>query len=214
MFVYDVEVLDVRILDADVKKLLSDSQRAAIVSEVGRKQEEMRLANERVREEVNRQIYEAQIATLAKAIDLEKAKKENALARLTGVMDLDRIEKVGRATNEAEALGIASTSRVAAAEKEAELERKALEARVAAFEKQMGALAPELIATLKNVGNQTLAAELSKNLAPLAILGGDSVSEIAERLLSALPLGTGSNGDIGKLLGNGSAKLAPAPKNN
>ena len=214
MFVYDVEVLDVRILDADVKKLLSDSQRAAIVSEVGRKQEEMRLANERVREEVNRQIYEAQITTLAKAIDLEKAKKENALARLTGVMDLDRIEKVGRATNDAEALGIASASQVLAAEKRAELERRELEARVAAFEKQMGALAPELIATLKNVGNQTLAAELSKNLAPLAILGGDSVSDIAERLLSALPIGTGTGGDIAKLLGNGSAKLAPAPKNN
>lgn len=205
MFVYDVEVLDVRILDADVKKLLSDAQRAAIVSEVGRKQEEMRLANERVREEVNRQIYEAQIVTLGKAVDLEKAKKENAVARLGGVIDLDRMEKVGRATNEAEALGIASLARTAAAEKDAELERKALEARVAAFEKQMGALAPELIATLKNLGNQSLAAELSRNLAPLAILGGDSVADVAERLLSALPLGTGDS-DIRRVLGNGSGK--------
>lgn len=214
MFVYDVEVLDVRILDADVKKLLSDAQRSAIVSEVGRKQEEMRLANERVREEVNRQIYEAQIVTLGKAVDLEKAKKENAVARLGGVIDLDRMEKVGRATNEAEALGIASTARSIAAEKEAELERNALEARVAAFEKQMGALAPELIATLKNLGNQSLAAELSKNLAPLAILGGDSVAEIAERLLSSLPIGTGDS-DIRRVLGNGSGKpLGPVPKNN
>lgn len=214
MFVYDVEVLDVRILDADVKKLLSDAQRAAIVSEVGRKQEEMRLANERVREEVNRQIYEAQIVTLGKAVDLEKAKKENAVARLGGVIDLDRMEKVGRATNEAEALGIASTARNAAAEKEAELERKALEARVAAFEKQMGALAPELISTLKNLGNQSLAAELSKNLAPLAILGGDSVAEVAERLLSALPIGTGDS-DIRRVLGNGSGKpIGPVPAKN
>lgn len=213
MFVYDVEVLDVRILDADVKKLLSDAQRAAIVSEVGRKQEEMRLANERVREDVNRQIYEAQITTLAKVVDLEKAKKESALARVGSAIDLDRMEKVGRANNEAEALGIASTAQTAAAEKQAELDRRALEARVAAFEKQMGALAPELIATLKNLGNQQLAGELSKNLAPLAILGGNSVSEVAERLLSALPIGTGE-GDIRRVLGNGSGKpLTPVPKN-
>jgi len=35
MWIYDVEVLDVRILDEGVKKLLADAQRAAITSEVG-----------------------------------------------------------------------------------------------------------------------------------------------------------------------------------
>lgn len=210
LFVYDVEVLDVRILDADVKKLLSDAQRAAIVSEVGRKQEEMRLQNERVREDVNRQIYEAQIVTLAKTVDLEKSKKESALARVGSTIELDRLEKVGRATNEAEALGIASAARTAAADKDAELERRMLEAKVAAFEKQMGALAPELIATLKSLGNQALASELSKNLSPLAILGGNSVSEVAEKLLAALPIGNG--GDIkGVMAGNGSVGKAIAP---
>ena len=208
LFVYDVEVLDVHILDADVKKLLSDAQRAAIVSEVGRKQEEMRLQNERVREDVNRQIYEAQIITLGKTVDLEKAKKESALARVGSTIDLDRLEKVGRATNEAEALGISSIARTAADEREDELERRALEAKVAAFEKQMGALAPELIATLKNLGNQALAAELSKNLSPLAILGGNSVSEVAEKLLAALPIGNG--GDIKSVI-NGSGKPAGGP---
>ena len=53
----------------------------------------------------------------------------------------------------------------------------------------MAALQPELIATLKSLGNQELAGQLSKNLAPLAILGGDSVADVAERLLHRLPLG-------------------------
>ena len=38
---------------------------------------------------------------------------------------------------------------------------------------------------------QDLFASLTKDLGPLAILGGDSVAEVAERLLRALPIGTG-----------------------
>lgn len=53
----------------------------------------------------------------------------------------------------------------------------------------MAALHPELVATLKALGNQQLAASLTENLSPLAILGGESVAAVAERLLAALPLG-------------------------
>lgn len=191
MWVYDVEVLDVKILDEPVKKLLADAQRAAIVSEVNRKQEEMRLANEKMREEVNRQIYEAQGATLVKAVELEAAKREVAIARVDSTMELDRKEKVGRADNEAQALTIAAKARAEATAAELELERRATEAKVAAFKEQMSAMAPELVATLKVLGNQQLAAELSRNVSPLAILGGESVADVVERLLGSLPLGTG-----------------------
>ncbi len=68
-----------------------------------------------------------------------------------------------------------------------------LEARVTAFRDQMAALAPELVATLKTLGHQTLAMELSKNASPLAILGGDSVSDVVERLLGSLPVGASSS---------------------
>src|SRR5262249_2350220 len=52
MVCYDVEVLDVNILDADVRKLLSDAQRAAIVAEVKKEEEELRLSGEKLRESV------------------------------------------------------------------------------------------------------------------------------------------------------------------
>ncbi len=191
MSVYDVEVLDVKILDADVKKLLSDAQRGAIVSEVNRKQEELRLGNEKLKEEVNRQIYEAQIITLGKGVELEAAKREIAMARVGSTVDLDRRDKVGRASNDAEALGIESRARNEAAVQEWELDARALQAKVAAFQQQMSAMSPELITTLKVLGNQHLAAELSKNVSPLAILGGESVADVVERLLGSLPLGSG-----------------------
>jgi hypothetical protein len=48
------------------------------------------------------------------------------------------------------------------------------------------------------LGNQKLAGELSKNLSPLAILGGESVTDVVERLLGSLPLGT--DGTVEKVL--------------
>lgn len=56
----------------------------------------------------------------------------------------------------------------------------------------MAALAPELVATLKTLGNERLASDLTRHLGPMAILGGESVAEVAERLLGALPVGAGA----------------------
>lgn len=205
MWVYDVEVLDVRILDEGVKKLLADAQRAAITSEVGRRQEEIRLANEELKERVSRGICAARLATLAKEVELEAAKSAVLRATAAAAMDLDHLEKVGRAKNEAEALSIASGARLAAAREEAALRREATEAGVAAFKEQMAALSPELVTTLKMLGNKHFAAELTKNLAPLAILGGESVSDVMTRLLAALPIGVSEGGEGIRRLFNAAA---------
>ena len=194
MWVYDVEVLDVKILDADVKKLLSDAQRSAIVAEVNTKQESLRLNSEKLKEDVNRQIYEAQMTTLAKAVELEGSKRNLSEAKTQATIELDKLEKVGHAENEAKALEISTTARVEASTKEADVDIKILNAKVAAFKDEMSAIQPELIATLKVLGNQHLTAELAKNLSPLAILGGESVADVLERLLKSLPIGTNAEG--------------------
>ena len=69
------------------------------------------------------------------------------------------------------------------------LERRSAE--VEAFRAQMEAMHPELVATLKSLGHQQLASALTENLGPLAILGGESVVDVASRLLGALPVGSG-----------------------
>ena len=81
-----------------------------------------------------------------------------------------------------------------ASTKEADVDIKILNAKVAAFKDEMSAIQPELIATLKVLGNQHLTAELAKNLSPLAILGGESVADVLERLLKSLPIGTNAEG--------------------
>lgn len=189
MLVYDVEVLEVKILDNDVNQLLSKAQRTAIEFEVNNKQEQMRLDNEKLKEEVNRQIYIAQIATIEQALALEEARKSLALARSSLAVEIDRLETVGKAQNLADAMEISTTAETAAAKRTLELELRRQEAAVTAFKEQMQALAPELVSTLKILSEQQMASELTRNLSPLSILGGSSVAEVVERLLKGLPIG-------------------------
>ena len=189
MWIYDVEVLDVRILDPEVKMLIGDAQRNAMMADVHRRQEMLRLESERLKEEVNQSIYTSQIATLGKAVEHEETKRGLTLAQVESQLGVEDAQKLRRARAEAEALSIGSEARLSAVAKENELDRAQLQARVAAFKEQMGAMHPELVATLKMLGHQKLAGELSKNVSPLAILGGESVTDVVERLLGSLPLG-------------------------
>lgn len=189
MLVYDVEVLDVKILDVDVKKLLSEVQRSAIVAEVNAKQEQLRLTGQQLKESVDGQLCEARITTVAKQVELEAANRQLSEAKALVTIKLDELDKVGHAENGAKALEISTAAEVNAAVKMAEVEQRKLEASVEAYKQQMAALSPELIATLKMLGNQHLAAELSKNGSLLSILGGESAVEVVERLLKSLPIG-------------------------
>ncbi len=202
MWVYDVEVLDVRILDPDVNKLLSDAQRTAIVFEVTSKQEQMRLNSEKIKEEVNQQIYQTQIATVEKAIALENVRKNLALTKSQLNIETDKLETVGRARNQAEAKQIMNSTDIELAKQRAVVDQEVLASKVAAFKEEMTALAPELVTTLKVLGDQHLATELTKNLSPLAILGGESVAEVVQRLLKGLPIGI-------NLTDDGNAKANP-----
>jgi hypothetical protein len=192
MWVYDVEVLELVILDPDVKKLLENAQRAAIVSDVKRRDEERRLAEERLKAQVDQAIGAAQTEALAQAVLLDEAHADVARRRTAATIEVERLNKVGRAEADANATSIAREADARAKERDAEIERKLIEARVAAFEREMAALAPELVSTLRALGHQKLAGELSKNVGPLAVLGGESVSDIVERLLGSLPVGARS----------------------
>lgn len=190
MAVYDVEVLDVRILDEAVEALLTDAQRTAITSEVARKREHLRLQTEETRELVARAIWTAQRETLGVETELELARRGLQLTKVEAKGEALRLEALACARTEAEALGLTSTAKSQARERRAAVERLRLEARTAAFKEQMAAIHPELVSTLKTLGAQHFAASLTHNLSPLAILGGESVVEVAKRLLAGLPVPT------------------------
>ncbi|MER2564243.1 MAG: hypothetical protein ABTQ32_26165 [Myxococcaceae bacterium] len=189
MLVYDVEVLEVQILDGDVDQLLTDAQRSAISSEVARKKEELRLVTEQAKHAVDRAVFEAQRQTQHAELELEAARRALLSAKAEAKVEAARIETLGKAKTDADALELSSQAQAAAKTRHAEVEQRALAAQVDAFRAQMEAMQPELIATLKSLGNQQLAASLTQHLGPLAILGGESVADVASRLLASLPVG-------------------------
>lgn len=189
MLVYDVEVLEVQILDGDVDELLTDAQRSAISSEVARRKEELRLVTEQARHAVDRAVFEAERQTQEAELALEAARRTLTAAKAEGKIEAARIEAIGKAKTDAEALELSSQAQALAKARVAEVDERALAAQVNAFRAQMESLQPELIATLKTLGHQQLAATLTQHLGPLAILGGESVADVASRLLASLPVG-------------------------
>lgn len=180
MLVYDVEVLEIRILDAQLEEILGRAQHNAILADVTRREEALQ-----------RGILASKLETLHERVRFEEAQRELQAAEIASRVGADREERLGRAKNEADALLAAHAAKQEVAEREADLERRREDARVAGFERQMAALAPELVTTLKTLGHQALAAELSRNVSPPAILGGESVSDVVERLLGSLPMASG-----------------------
>lgn len=189
MWVYDLEVLSVAILDEEVEEMLATAQRQTIESEIARKREARRLGDQRVRESVNQEIFAAQVETTQRAAELDAVQQKRSRLEAEHNSALAHLLALGEARADADAMTLRESAAHQAAARAAEIERVRLEARAKAFEQEMGALAPELISTLKTLGNQRMAAELSANLSPLAILGGESVAAVAERLLDKLPLG-------------------------
>ncbi|MCY1006984.1 hypothetical protein OV079_15745 [Nannocystis pusilla] len=63
-----------------------------------------------------------------------------------------------------------------------------LQAEVAAVVEKARAVSPDLIAALQAFGDRALAEKMAESMAPLAILGGESVAEVLARLLRGSPL--------------------------
>ena len=63
-----------------------------------------------------------------------------------------------------------------------------LAAEVTAVAEKARAVSPDLIAALQAFGDRALAEKMAESMAPLAILGGESVSEVLGRLLRGTPL--------------------------
>lgn len=202
MRVYDVEVLEVKILDANVEKVLVMAQREAIAQrldlanrkrlltytteneEIGRKiadqQKETRFHTLTIAEEgLVRQLEHdlAEIAAKAKTaadkhavgLTLENADSEIARIRLTR-------------TNEETAAEIAADT------KRVELALQKLKGEAETIVEKAKAISPQFIAALSAFGDKALIEKLSESMAPLAILGGGSVTDVMRKLLEGTKL--------------------------
>jgi major vault protein len=202
MRVYDVEVLDVTLGDAQIAKLLIGAQHAAVEQTLTLANEERKLELTRKSEGIAQEVVVIKAGTRAKEMAIEAAeietKKAVALARIASDYETRARAHTGQLA-EQEALDTIHKSQLARERQRHELDeamqRHALErqleqlrAEVASVVEKANAVSPDLIAALQSFGDRALAQKMAESMAPLAILGGESVSDVLARLLRGTPL--------------------------
>ena len=223
MRVYDIEVLDVTIGDDAIAKLLIGTQHAVVEQNLTLEGERRRLEQTREREGIRQEIAAIEATTRQKQIGIQRtevdAVHEYDVAKIDAEVSsrkrrLDAEQAEQSTTDTVHDAKLARRRRTAEtdlelADRTLAQRLRELEAEVKAVVDKAGAVSPDLIAALQAFGDRALAEKMAESMAPLAILGGESVSEVLAKLLR----GTRLAQVLGPQRQDGAANDAPAPTN-
>ncbi len=222
MHVYDVEVLELMIGDREISQQLIQAQHQAVRDSLQISRERRQLDQARQSEHIAQEIEQIRAVTARKKLELQA---EQVVKELT--VTLARIESENKAAEkrlEAEKAkqvvtdaehdaNLARARRthdqelaLKKVEIEQELHRIVEEAKVVT--ERSKAFTPELITALQVFADKALVTKMAETMAPLAILGGKSVSEALGDLLR----GTGAEGILAGVAGGLAARMT-VPKN-
>ncbi|MCX4241600.1 hypothetical protein [Paraliomyxa miuraensis] len=202
MHVYDVEVLDVEIGDEGIETLLVGAQHAVVEQTLTLEEERRRLELTRERERIEREIQTIQSGTreqvvalqrseVAARLQLDRAKieaeadtrKARLDAELADQQTVDAVHAAGLARRRSQ-----STLDHEIANEQLAQRLRELQAQVDAVAHKAQAVSPDLVAALTAFGDKALAERMAQSMAPLAILGGESVAQVLSRLLQGTKL--------------------------
>lgn len=202
MRIYDVDVLEFSVGEDKVAKLLLEAQQAAVEQTVALSQHRRELAVTREREELTRSIDTVKAETLALKASLALAELERGanleLARIEAKasatrrdcdLELERQESLNALTaSTLQRARLAGEQELELAHQRQQQEIEKLRAEVAGVVEKAQAVSPDLVAALQAFGDRHLAEKMASSMAPLAILGGESVADVLARLLKNTPL--------------------------
>lgn len=202
MKVYDVEVTGIIIKDAVIAKLMMESQQALIQESTTLTREKSKLEILKFMETVKRETSESQYTTqkavygfekeeLEKRLELETTRaKSNAMIedlKLNNQLNKeDLMNKINllQLTRDKSRLD----QEVFFKEQNINLSAKELDTQVRAMVERAKAISPDFIAALQSFNDKDQLVKIAEAMAPLAILGGESVAEVFSRLLSGTKL--------------------------
>lgn len=224
MRVYDVEVLDVKINNAQIAQLLTTAQHEAVQLALRIAKQERELDFTKRDENIKRQMADERTETAVHESDLKKEELEKRLelnlAEISAEVEKERLRLEAATTKEREELEAQLTNQQTLdALQKAELDRKKkqqdldlalakaeienrleeMRAQTEDLVKRTGAVTPDLIAALQAFGDKALIQKVSESLAPLAILKNEGVMELLPRFLK----GTALDGVIAAIGQNG-----------
>lgn len=197
MHIYDVEVLNVQMDDMHVEEMLTQTQRAVTKNTLLLATERQRAQYEAEIEKLKQQTAKIKAETTKNEHELKHAliesEKKLQLAALesrseTGKREQEtEIEKQESKVKIAEAIALAEKVKtdveVDRKSRLAEVDLKNLTAEVQAVVDKSKAITPDLIAALQAFGDKELLRKVAESMAPMALLGGSSVTDVLSNLL-------------------------------
>lgn len=203
MRIYDLEVLEAKINDKQIEALLITAQQRTVEMALQVRADERELQLSKKREEIKRQLAEERTKTTLLTSNLEmsieqanldtKLMKQKTEAEVTNATlaqevksqeDLDTIQKARLARER-----LVEDQKLAVVSENLKLKVLELEAQTKSTVDKVKAVGPDVIAALQAYGDKDLAAKLTENLSPLAILGGESLADVLNRILAGTALG-------------------------
>ncbi|WP_338814424.1 hypothetical protein V9L05_03700 [Bernardetia sp. Wsw4-3y2] len=202
MRIYDVEILDISLGDANIENLLISSQQDTVMQTLRINSEKRKLEFTQESEAITRQIAATQSETKQTIYELQKqetqkllevtltkieseiiSKERHLQARLDEQKSLNQI-------NDDELSRQKAVNNVELEKAQKELEQFILEEQteVEAVVAKAKAVSPDLIAALQSFSDKELAQKMADSMAPLAILGGKSIADVFGNLLKGTQL--------------------------
>jgi major vault protein len=202
MNIYEVEILDIELLDKDIQTLLFQAKHDEIRQQLTLANRERELDFTNKNENIARQIAQTQSDTKQANVQIQKIE---ALAQLE--LDLTRLESEYK-TQQEEMRGLLEEQNQQFAINSVKLQRdranqnlqiemsqllleqklQEINADVAAVVSKAQAVSPDLIAALQAFGDKALAEKMAQTMAPLSILGGTSIADVFANLLKGTAL--------------------------
>lgn len=200
MFLYDVDVLSIKITD-DTGNILDEHQKEMV-------RKSLELSNARRSLEVSRELGRIDIESKKVEYDTRKylSDKETELENIK-ITNKEKIEELKRAAIEAEKKAELELQayldeinakklerqkaeidlRLDEAKRQNELEMVQSRAHAKSIIDVIGAVSPDLIASMDNNRQATLMAQLATSMSPYAIAGDESVVDVTDKLLRGTP---------------------------
>lgn len=197
MRIYDVEVLNISLHDITLENLLIATQQDIVRQTLKAISDQRKLEFTKESEKIAQEIALAKSVTATQSLELEteqiKKATELALQKIEAEISAN-IKRLEAEKEQQTTLDMISKSVLAREmEKEAVRMRIAedmlsqelarIKAEVEAVVAKAQAISPDLIAALQAFSDKALAEKMAQSMAPLAILGGNSVAEVLAKLL-------------------------------
>lgn len=198
MKIYDVEVLKVDLDSKEIQAMLVKAQRDVIDQTLQLKTARRTLEFTHETELIRQQTAEFKFQTTEKGLLLAHEETKQRLVHDLGVIEANsqkEAERLSKELEEQKAHNEIESKKLEARREQATLDNviaqenqavrlTMLQAEVDAVVEKAKAVSPDLVAALTAFGDKALIEKVSESMAPLAILGGNSVQDVLCKLLA------------------------------